>query len=193
LERVPAARLRIFGGTPAGNELYRQSCQELIDALGLGGSATLEGKVANQVDAYHAATIVALTSISEGFPYTVIEAMACGRAVVCTNVGGVAEAVADAGIVVSPRDERAVADACVTLLTDHERRARLSATARSRVLDLFTLRQSVDAYRQVYVQLTAGAPLVVPEPRHPHLRRLPEPRPSARGRVVFAGAGDEAA
>jgi polysaccharide biosynthesis protein PelF len=192
-DRVPEAQLRIFGGTPAGNELYRQSCQELIDQLGLGGSATLEGRLENQVDAYHSATVVALTSISEGFPYTVIEAMACGRAVVCTNVGGVAEAVADAGIVVSPRDEQAVADACVALLTDHERRARLAATARTRVLDLFTLRQSVDAYRQVYLQLTAGAPLVVPEPRHPHVRRLPEPRPRARGRAVLSGVGDEAA
>ena len=62
-----------------------------------GGSTT-------PVDAYHAGSIVALTSISEGFPYTVVEAMACGRPVVCTNVGGVAEAVGDAGIVVPPRD-----------------------------------------------------------------------------------------
>jgi glycosyltransferase involved in cell wall biosynthesis len=183
--RVPGARLRIFGGTPAGNEVYRNSCVRLIEELGLSDCAALEGKVESQVDAYHAATLVVLTSISEGFPYTVIEAMACGRAVVCTNVGGVAEAVADAGIVVSPRDHLAVADACVTLLTDHDRRARLAAAARSRVLDLFTLRQSVDAYRNVYQQLTAETPgpLVIPAPRHPQVRRLPEPRPRARGRV----------
>jgi glycosyltransferase involved in cell wall biosynthesis len=184
--RVPAARLRIFGGTPAGNELYHRSCVQLIEDLGLSDCAALEGKLESQVDAYHAATLVALTSISEGFPYTVIEAMACGRPVVCTNVGGVAEAVADAGFVVSPRDHRAVADACVTLLTDHDLRARLAATARSRVLELFTLRQSVDAYRQVYQQVTATTPrpLMIPETKHPQLRRVAEPRPRVRGRVT---------
>jgi glycosyltransferase involved in cell wall biosynthesis len=184
-DRVPNARLRIFGGTPAGNELYHRSCQQLIDELGLRDSAALEGKVSSQVDAYHAATIVALTSISEGFPYSVIEAMSCGRAVVCTNVGGVAEAVADAGIVVSPRDHVAIADGCVALLTDHERRARMAATARSRVLDLFTLRQSVEAYRQVYQQLTGrSGRLEIPETKQPDVRRVAEPRPPARGRVV---------
>ena len=108
----------------------------------------LEGRVDTPVNAYHAGSIVALTSISEGFPYTVVEAMACGRPVVCTNVGGVAEAVADTGIVVPPRDVTAVAEACVALLSDHERRRRLGALARERVLANFTLRRSLDAYRE---------------------------------------------
>ena len=71
----------------------------LIEAFGLAGSAVLEGRVDDMVEAYHSGSIVALTSISEGFPYTVVEAMASGRTVVCTNVGGVAEAVGDALLV----------------------------------------------------------------------------------------------
>jgi glycosyltransferase involved in cell wall biosynthesis len=43
-ERIPRARLRIFGGTPAGNGPYRDSCQALIDELGLADAATLEGR-----------------------------------------------------------------------------------------------------------------------------------------------------
>ncbi|MFI6485613.1 GT4 family glycosyltransferase PelF [Nonomuraea sp. NPDC050663] len=152
-EKLPDAVLRMFGGTPEGNETYHASCQALIEELDLVGSAILEGRVTSPVHAYHAGHIVMLTSISEGFPYTVVEAMACGRATVCTNVGGVAEAVAEAGIVVAPRDHVAVADAAVRLLTDAPLRARMGALARKRVLERFTLQQSLDDYRQVYQEL----------------------------------------
>ncbi|MEH0843446.1 GT4 family glycosyltransferase PelF [Micromonospora sp. CPCC 205711] len=150
---VPGARLRIFGDAPAGNADYRDSCQKLIADLGLTGDAVLEGRVHSSVDAYHQGQVVALTSISEGFPYAVVEAMACGRPVVCTNVGGVAEAVGDAGYVVPPRDSAAVAAACVRLLRDASLRARLGAAARDRVLAHFTLDQSIDAYRRIYRNL----------------------------------------
>lgn len=162
---IPEARLRIFGGTPAVNRIYHESCERLIGELGLTGAAVLEGRVGNAVDAYHAGSIVALTSISEGFPYTVVEAMACGRPTVCTNVGGVAEAVGDTGFVVPPRDYAAVAEACVKLLRDHEMRSRLGALARARVLEHFTLRRSLEMYRNVYEGL--ATPLKAsPPPRH---------------------------
>jgi glycosyltransferase involved in cell wall biosynthesis len=157
-ERIPDARLRIFGGTPAGNGPYRDSCQDLIVELGLDGVATLEGRVESAVEAYHAGSVVALTSISEGFPYTVVEAMACGRPVVCTDVGGVAEAVGDAGIVVPPRDVAAVADAFVELLTDDARRRRLGVAARQRVIERYTLQESLDAYRELYGRLLRERP-----------------------------------
>ncbi|MGP3919704.1 GT4 family glycosyltransferase PelF [Nonomuraea sp. 10N515B] len=151
--KIPNARLRIFGGVPKGNESYHQSCLELVAELGLEESAVFEGRVATQVDAYHAGHIVALTSISEGFPYTVVEAMACGRPVVVTNVGGVAEAVGEAGFVVPPRDYVAAAEAMVTLLRRRILRRRLGRLARQRVLQRFTLQQSLDDYRAVYREL----------------------------------------
>ena len=155
-EEIPNARLRIFGGTPAVNRIYHESCERLIAELGLAGAAVLEGRIGNAVDAYHAGSIVALTSISEGFPYTVVEAMACGRPTVCTNVGGVAEAVGDTGIVVAPRDHAAVAEACVKLLRDDELRHRLGFEARARVLEHFTLSQSLQMYRNVYEGLATS-------------------------------------
>jgi glycosyltransferase involved in cell wall biosynthesis len=187
-ERIPAARLRIFGGTPAINEVYRMSCVRLIEELGLTGAARLEGPVASPVDAYHGGSVVALTSISEGFPYTVVEAMACGRAMVCTNVGGVAEAVGEAGIVVAPRDFAGVAEACVKLLSDDELRHRLGALARTRVLENFTLQRSLDAYRAVYQGLLAPsshasqAALVRPAP--PRGERPRRDKARARGRAI---------
>jgi glycosyltransferase involved in cell wall biosynthesis len=174
-EQMPAARLRIFGGTPAANQIYHESCERLIEELGLTGAAVLEGRIGNAVDAYHAGSIVALTSISEGFPSTVVEAMACGRPTVCTNVGGVAEAVGDTGIVVAPRDHVAVAEACLRLLRDDELRHRLGVAARARVLEHFTLSQSLQMYRNVYEGLVT--PLETSAP----VRRL---RRAAPGRAA---------
>jgi polysaccharide biosynthesis protein PelF len=155
-QRVPDARLRMFGPVPPGNEEYRASCVNLITELGLTGAAVLEGRIPSQADAYQAGHLVALTSVSEGFPYTVVESMSMGRPQVCTNVGGVSEAVGDAGFVVPPRDHAAVADACVRLLKDAELRQSLGLLARQRVLDRFTLDQWTNAYREMYAELVPG-------------------------------------
>jgi glycosyltransferase involved in cell wall biosynthesis len=156
-QRVPNARLRMFGPVPPGNEEYRASCVNLIAELGLTGAAVLEGRIPSQADAYQAGHLVALTSVSEGFPYTVVESMSMGRPQVCTNVGGVSEAVGDAGFVVPPRDHAAVADACIRLLDDAELRQSLGSLARQRVLDRFTLDQWTNAYREMYAELVPGA------------------------------------
>ena len=149
---IPEARLRMFGSPPAGHEGYRDR-QALIDSLGLTGAATFEGRVDDIVDAYHAGQAVVLSSSSEGFPYTVIEAMTSGRATVSTDVGGVREAVGDTGLVVPARDPQALAEACVLVLTDHELRHRLARAARARALQHFTLEQFLTVYREIYPAL----------------------------------------
>ncbi|MGW3118188.1 GT4 family glycosyltransferase PelF [Streptomyces sp. NPDC001107] len=164
---VPEARLRIFGPVPRENKNYHASCVALVQELGLSDAAVFEGRVPRQVDAYQAGHLTVLTSVSEGFPYTVVESMSTGRPQVCTSVGGVAEAVGDAGILVPPGDQAAVAAACVRLLRDPALRRRLGTAARERVLEKFTLAQWNDGYRRMYDDL-------VPEPR-PEIRRVADP------------------
>ncbi|QTR06464.1 GT4 family glycosyltransferase PelF [Saccharothrix algeriensis] len=156
---LPEARLRMFGPVPPVNQRYHTSCLELVDRLGLAGSAVFEGVVPNQADAFGQGHLVALTSVSEGFPFSLMEGMSTGRPPVCTEVGGVPEAVGDAGIVVPPRDHAAFADACLGLLTDGELRRRLGRLARQRVLEEFTLQRWNDGYRARYAELAfAGRP-----------------------------------
>lgn len=152
-KEVPEALLRMFGATPAGNEAYRQRCEDLIDELDLRDSATFEGRVDNIADAYRAGHVVTLTSISEGFPYTLIEAMISGSATVSTDVGGVTEAVADAGLLVPARDPSALAESIVTLLSDDAMRRQLGIDARTRALNFFTLERFLDTYRGIYNDL----------------------------------------
>ncbi|MFJ7342733.1 GT4 family glycosyltransferase PelF [Streptomyces sp. NPDC101110] len=149
----PHARLRLFGGTPRGGEAYRERCEALAAELGHADAVTFEGRVDDIKDAYAAGNVVMLSSISEGFPFTLIEAMSCGRATVSTDVGGVREAVGDAGLVVPPRDPEAMAAAALELLGDAGRRGAMGEAARLRVIEQFTLRQTIDTFRSIYGEL----------------------------------------
>ena len=160
---MPAARLRIFGTAPVGQEAYLQECRALVTALDLDDSVVFEGHAAEPSEAYHAGSVVALSSISEGFPFTVVEAMACGRSVVCTDVGGVAEAVGDAGLVVRPQDPEALGRALLAVLDDDERRSAMARRARLRVDERFTAERWTAAYGRLYAQVVGRT--AEPSPR----------------------------
>ncbi|WP_405997331.1 GT4 family glycosyltransferase PelF [Streptomyces sp. NBC_00829] len=156
-KELPQARLRLFGGTPRGGEAYRERCESLAAELGHQDAVAFEGRVDDIRDAYAAGSVVMLSSISEGFPFTLIEAMSCGRATVSTDVGGVREAVGDSGLVVPPREPEAMARAALELLRDPGRRTAMGEAARLRVIEQFTLRQTVDTFRSIYLELALGA------------------------------------
>ncbi|WP_326688103.1 DUF3492 domain-containing protein [Streptomyces sp. NBC_01795] len=123
-----------------------------FEELGSPGAPTL-------ADAYAAGDVVALSSVVEGFPVSLVEAMFCGRATVSTDVGAVCEAIGGTGLVVPPRNPRALGDACAALLCDPARAARLGAAARARALELFTVRQNVEAFRGIYLELMSHCPV----------------------------------
>ncbi|WP_223206385.1 DUF3492 domain-containing protein [Streptomyces xanthii] len=110
-------------------------------------------------DAYGAGSVVVLSSVVEGFPISLVEAMFCGRATVSTDVGAVVEVIGGTGLVVPPRNPRALAEACVALLRDPERRERLGAAARARALELFTVEQNVAAFRGIYLEIVSRCPV----------------------------------
>ncbi|MGW7416105.1 GT4 family glycosyltransferase PelF [Streptomyces sp. NPDC054863] len=156
---MPALRLRLFGGVPEGGEAYRTKLEKLAAELGVTDGITYEGRVSDVARAYASGSVVMLSSISEGFPFSIIEAMSCGRTTISTDVGGVREAVGDTGLVVPPREPEAMARATLELLRDNARRAELGERSRQRVIDQFTLRRSVEGFRRIYEELDG-----VPEP-----------------------------
>lgn len=154
---IPNALLRIYGGTPPGNEGYQRECLDLRDKLGLEASAVFEGRVRSISDAYLSGDVVVATSISEGFPYAVLEAMASGRAMIATDVGGVSEAIDDTGILVPPQDEVSLADACISLLGNPEFRSFLAGRGRERVRSRFMVELSNERYGELYDDLVDAA------------------------------------
>jgi polysaccharide biosynthesis protein PelF len=154
---VPGAVLHLAGPVPAGNETYAEDCRKVAGSLGLTDVVRFAGPCASSREAFAAGRIAALSSISEGMPYTVLEAMMCGRATVSTDVGGVAEAVGDSGLVVPPRDPEALGEACAALLADADRRRALAAAGRERALGSYTLDRCLTAYRSRYARLARPA------------------------------------
>ncbi|WP_030320746.1 glycosyltransferase [Streptomyces flavochromogenes] len=110
-------------------------------------------------DTYASGAVVVLSSVVEGFPTSLVEAMFCARATVSTDVGAVVEIIGGTGLVVPPRNPRALADACLALLREPERRHRLGAAARARALELFTVEQNLAAFRGIYLELLSHAPV----------------------------------
>jgi glycosyltransferase involved in cell wall biosynthesis len=156
IREMPHARLRIFGAPPRGGEAYLERCRAEAADLGISERVTFEGRVPDIRDAYAAGHLFVLCSISEGLPYTLIEAMACGRPCVATDVGGVSEAVGDAaGIIVPPRSPSALADACLRLLRGDRLRRAMGAAARARALEQFAVGHAIGAFDDLYAELGA--------------------------------------
>ncbi|MFE7131463.1 glycosyltransferase [Streptomyces sp. NPDC057638] len=110
-------------------------------------------------EVYASGVAVVMSSVDEGFPLGVVEAMFHGRATVSTDVGAVAEAVGGTGLIVPPRDPRALADRCLALVRDPARAARLGGAARSRALELFTVERQLAAFHRAYLELISHSPV----------------------------------
>ena len=156
----PDATFRLVGSAPPGNEDYLERCLRLRERLGLGQAVRFEGYNANPGSVLAAADLVVLSSISEGFPFVTLEAMAHGRPVVATAVGGIEEQVAGAGELVRPGDADALAKAILSLLDDPERRIALAEAATQRANDRFSVEQFRETHRSLYEPATvpAGVP-----------------------------------
>lgn len=167
----PTAKLRLFGPVPPENREYHRDLVERIAQAGLTEAISFEGPVSSSSIAFRAGQVVALSSISEGLPFSVIEAMMSARPSVNTDVGGVAELIGTdgtAGLLVPPRDPEAMAAALSGLLSDHETRSRMGTAARLRAVEHFTLDGCLQQYRDLYTEaLTTAAVTEVSPPTDP--------------------------
>jgi polysaccharide biosynthesis protein PelF len=148
---VPNVEFRLYG-SPSDERYYRE-CLQRVDERSLQNTVVFAGTTKEPWSALQQADVVALASVSEAFPYALVEAMLTKAAIVATDVGGVREALGDAGLLVYPRDPVALAEAIGTLLNWPEGRERLGARARDRALRWFTEQRFVEAYRTSYDRL----------------------------------------
>ena len=147
----PEVRFTIFGSV--ADPAYYKKCLARRSSLRLEGIVTMGSPTSDVVSAYRSADVVALTSVSEAFPYSVIEAMSCGRCVVASDVGGVREALEGCGVIVKPKDATGFAREILALLANPAGREVMGAAARARVLRDFTLEKSISGYRELYEEL----------------------------------------
>jgi glycosyltransferase involved in cell wall biosynthesis len=150
VEAVARARSeggRRLRGLVAGDGPERERLERLV--AGVGGVALL-GSRGDVPDLIAACDAVALLSEAEALPMSILEAMALARPVVTSDVGGVAEAVADGetGIVVPPGDTAAAAAALATLAADPAAARAMGERGRTRQRERFDGDAMVDGYQR---------------------------------------------
>jgi glycosyltransferase involved in cell wall biosynthesis len=111
-----------------------------------------------RVDIVRASDIVLLPSYGEALPMALIEASACARPVIATDVGGVREVVSDgvSGILVPPGEIAAIADALIGLLEDPQLGTRMGQAGRTLVQDRFDMYEWARRLADTYAEATTS-------------------------------------
>jgi glycosyltransferase involved in cell wall biosynthesis len=135
----------------------RERLEQRAHDLGLARSCLFLGYQEEVAPWYAICDAVVLTSVSEGTPVTIIEALAAGRPVVATRVGGVPDVVdeGETGFLVRPHDTHALAERLEILAHDPERRHAMGALGRERVLRRYAVGRLVDDVDALYRELLA--------------------------------------
>ncbi|MGW6919378.1 DUF3492 domain-containing protein [Kitasatospora sp. NPDC054939] len=153
---LPAARLVLHGEEASPG--YRAHCAGVAERLGVAGAVEFAGRPGPLADAWADGTVVVFSALSQRSPRLLADAMLSGRAVVSTDVGVAREVLGPTGLLVPPRDPRALAGACLALLGDEERRARLGLAGRLRAQERFAVEPEIGAFREIYLELLSQWP-----------------------------------
>jgi glycosyltransferase involved in cell wall biosynthesis len=146
---VPDVHCIIVG---KGDEGYTEKLMNLVNANNLNAVVTFAGFQPNVLAYMADFDVVVLPSLLEGFGIVLLEAMAMGKPVVASRVGGIPEAVEDGvtGILVPPAHSRKLADALVILLQNATLRQSMGEAGRKRVETLFSLESTIKAIEGSY-------------------------------------------
>ena len=161
-KEIPGLRLLL-----AGDGDQRAAIERTIRERGLEDTVTLAGTRKDVANLLAASDVFLMSSISEGIPLTVIEAMAARRPVVSTAVGGLPELIEHGvtGFLASSRDDSSLAASLIELYRNADLRERMAEEAARRAHENFSLDGMLNSYRNVYhdvLGLNNNRPQAVP-------------------------------
>lgn len=146
-KRFPNLKGIIVGDGPLKEQiLVRRKELDLEDAVFLPGLQT------NPIDWLSTMDVYMMSSVFEGLPIALLEAMSCGLPVVCTNAGGTGEVIRD-GIdgALTPVDEpMLLVDKIAALINDSSLRQRMGVASRMRVVESFSMERMVGELEELY-------------------------------------------
>jgi glycosyltransferase involved in cell wall biosynthesis len=174
--KVPGVRFVCLGD---GSEHYRGKLQGLSRELGIEQEVLWVPARPDMRAVYNALDVVCLSSLSEGFPNVIGEAMACGRHCVVTDVGDCRFLVDDSGIVVPPSDPEALARGLGQALALEGKR---NERGRQRILEHFTLSQLADQTEKALLRFSSDHRPV--RRGHPIEESTDSPKIGVRRRVL---------
>jgi rhamnosyl/mannosyltransferase len=175
LSRVDGVRAVIVGDGP-----LKPSLETLSRQLGLDQRVTFAGNVGpDELTAvYNACDLLVLPSVTraEAFGVVQLEAMSCGKPVICTDLPSGVPWVNQhgvTGLVVPPREPEPLADAIRTLAGDVDARRRMGAAARARVVDQFSIERMVRQTTSLYHEVAAEHAMATDRAPDLHVRTRP--------------------
>jgi len=150
LERFPNTVFLI-----AGEGTERAKLEALASELNIAGQVHFMGARSDMPNVYASFDVFALSSLNEGMPIALIEAMATAKPVVATRVAAVPKLVIDGetGLLIEPRSPEALSDAVCQLLENSALCERLGRAARARIEQQFSSEVMAQRYLKLYRQL----------------------------------------
>ena len=150
VQEIPDARFVILGEGELREQLERQVHDHHLEKHVL-----LPGFRTDVLGCIKGFDLFAMSSVTEGLGTSLLDAMACSRPIVATTAGGIPEIVEDGvnGLLVPPRDARALADAIVRALRDASLRQRFGTAGLARVKARFTVERMVEQTAAVYARV----------------------------------------
>ncbi len=151
VKQMPEAKLLLCGEGTLKEDLMKEAA-----ALGLTNSVKFLGNRRDIPYVHRAIDVFVLSSIKEGLPIVLLEAMASGVPIVTTDVDGNPEAVLhnETGLVVPARNPEALAKAMIELKNDPARRRSMGEKGRTRVKEHFTFEKMVASYYAIYDRIS---------------------------------------
>jgi glycosyltransferase involved in cell wall biosynthesis len=150
LKTKPEAKLFIIGDGP-----YYQNVLDYVQMKNLERNIIVTGRVENSeiISYYTHSDAYLMTSMSEGFPRTLLEAMACGLPVICTDIPQLVPIVEQCGIVIPKKDPESVRNALEVLNKNENLRWKYGKNGRSLVENNHSLKQLADASIKLFSEL----------------------------------------
>jgi glycosyltransferase involved in cell wall biosynthesis len=163
LQEGLAAVLIVVGDGP-----YRPVIEEKIQKMGLTGQVRLVGhqeKVSDWLALMDA--FVLASYANEGVPQALLQALAMGKPVAATRIGGIPEVIVseETGLLAPPRDSRALAQAMSRLMRDESLREQLSRQGPQVVASRYSLDLMADALEGVYAEIMPFSSVPISSPR----------------------------
>ncbi len=152
MKDIKDARLVIIGRGEAG---YINRLKALSESYGISDRVFFMGYREDIPSILKEIDILVVTSFTEGFSRAILEAMAAGKPVIATDVGGNREAVADGltGYIVPPGDSNALVNRIKDLINAPEKRERMGRAGRKRVEEEFTIEKNIEKVEGIYREL----------------------------------------
>ncbi|MEM2261510.1 MAG: glycosyltransferase family 4 protein [Ignisphaera sp.] len=144
----------------AGGGLFFPKIYKMVVNFGLKRNVIFKGVVAHDKlpALINTASLCVLPSLKEGMPYILLEAMACGRAVIGSDIAGINDVISHRvnGILVPPKNTKALVEAIIQLLEDRDLRRKLGENARKLIVEKYSWQKISEKVERVYYEMATS-------------------------------------